>query len=410
MKIVYFDYWTKGISNFIEVDKKLKYQGHKTLLLHVGSFNSPHPENEIIHNIDVFDITYFKTKFIYTALKKINPDVVLSLNTTYIIDRCLVLSCRKLQITSVFMMHGQRSVGKDLENALRLAKRPKFKQYLGRAMKYFLIVIPNYTYAVLKNKFSNILRFNWVKVLFLYTKNPALSNRFPPSPDEIIFDKCLIYSKQYIEYYSKIGYSLEVMKVVGDPKNERLFRFLEGTINIEHCEKVVNLINKNSDYAVYIEDGFVEQQFGKWNYEYLSNHILELYRRLKNDNIELVVKLHPVTDKRIFNTPAFKEIIILQNESPEPLIKNAVFCVANASSLVSMALLMYKPILSPAWIDSFQRLPKLYIESNVASVWEKITDPIIKSVSKNRIDNLLDETVTIRSLGAVDNIVSEILK
>ena len=150
MTVVYFDYWTKGIHDFTEIDKVLKSHGHKTLLLHVGSFNSPQFNYEKINNIDVFDISYFKTKFIYIALIKIKPDVVLGLNTTYILDRCLVLSCRKLHITSVFVMHGQRSVGKKFENSLKHAKRPKLKRYLNRALKYTFIVIPNYILSISK--------------------------------------------------------------------------------------------------------------------------------------------------------------------------------------------------------------------------------------------------------------------
>ena len=118
MKIVYFDYWTGGIHNFKAIDFELKKLGHNTLLFHIGSFNESVESYEIIENIDCFDISHFKTKLIFNALKEIKPDVVISLNTTYIFDRVLIQSCKVLNIRTIFMMHGIRATGKNLDQAI----------------------------------------------------------------------------------------------------------------------------------------------------------------------------------------------------------------------------------------------------------------------------------------------------
>lgn len=411
MTIVFFDYWTKGIINFIEIDKQLKELGHKTLLLHIGSFNSPHPKNEIIQNIDVYDIRYFDTIYIYQVLKKIKPDVVLGLNTTYILDRCLVLSCRKLNIKSVFMMHGQRNVGKDLERVLSIMKnrRPAIVKYLSKINKYFSIVIPNYLYVLSLTNLKKVLLFNWLVVFIKTAKNPYTTNYYPPSAEEVIYDKCLIYASRYIDYYRKVGYPQEAIKIVGDPKNEKIFEYLEGKREIELPLSIMSLVNNKKPYALYIEDGFVEQQFGNWTADYLSTHLLEVYQRLKKDNIALVVKLHPVTNKAFFEKATLDEIIFTQDVSPEPLIKYADFCIANASSLVNMALLMYKPILTPQWTDSFNKLPQLYASAKVTKLWRNINDPLELNVNKEAIDQLLEQTVTVRTTGSVSRIIHEIL-
>ena len=78
MKIIFFDYWTKGVHNFVPIDEELKKRGHETLLLHIGSFRFPHSKEEVIANIQCRDILYYNTIFIYKALSIEKPDVVVS--------------------------------------------------------------------------------------------------------------------------------------------------------------------------------------------------------------------------------------------------------------------------------------------------------------------------------------------
>ena len=95
MKIVYFDYWTKGSYNFEAIDSILKLKNHDTILLHVNSFRNYGEEYCEVNNIKTLEIKELNTIFIYNALKKLKPDVIVTLNTPGILDRALVLSARK---------------------------------------------------------------------------------------------------------------------------------------------------------------------------------------------------------------------------------------------------------------------------------------------------------------------------
>ena len=70
MKIVYFDYWTKGSYNFEAIDSILKLKNHDTILLHVNSFRSQEVDNCEVNNIKTIEIKTLNTIFIYNALKK----------------------------------------------------------------------------------------------------------------------------------------------------------------------------------------------------------------------------------------------------------------------------------------------------------------------------------------------------
>ena len=76
MKVVYFDYWINGIRNFVPLNKSLVEAGQKTMLFHIGSFRDRKCDEEcIVDGILCHDIKYYKTKFIFNALKKINNTI-----------------------------------------------------------------------------------------------------------------------------------------------------------------------------------------------------------------------------------------------------------------------------------------------------------------------------------------------
>ena len=111
MKIAYFDYWTEGIQNFVPFDSMLRKRGHETLLLHIGSFNAVHSKEEVVNGIKCRDISYYNTKMIYKMIEQEKPDIIITLNTTKLLDRVITMSCRKLKIKSIYLMHGMRDFG-----------------------------------------------------------------------------------------------------------------------------------------------------------------------------------------------------------------------------------------------------------------------------------------------------------
>lgn len=412
MKIVYFDYWVGGIRNFISLDAKLKDMGHETLLFHVGSFNETVKQHESISSIKCFDISFFKTKYIFKALKKIQPDVIISLNTTYVVDRILVQSCKELGIKTVFMMHGDRATGDVLNKIIKETQKQhgNFLQKLKKGTKYFSVIIPNYVLSSFKFNLPGIFKLQFLQVLADYLFNTGRALYYPLHASELLHDKCLVYANKYKTYYAKIGYPKELIHVVGNPKHDELFRKIKNISFIyeDLPLEVQALLNKKQKYAVYLEDAFVESgnMFG-WTNEKRNHHLNEISEHLGKQNITLVVKAHPSSLIKNFELNT-KNIILLQKIDLDNLIYHSDFCIAHISTTVHIALLFNKPVIVPKWGIS-KEVADYYCHHGVANEWKDLLDKPDLSLNKIKRDTYIKHNITILESTAITNIINHII-
>jgi len=394
MKVVYFDYWTKGIHNFKLIDISLKSEGHETMLLHIGSFRYPKSKREeTINGILCRDVRYYKTIFLFKALRRIKPDLVIGLNTTYIMDRALVMACRRIGIRAVFMMHGDRAIDDEIEQVINSLSYNFFDK-MSKAKKYFFLVVPNYVFSTWKYSKNRLLKLIPFKVLLNTFNQPAISNYFPIHPEEITFDKCLIYANKYKEYYHNLGYRENQIAVTGNPKNDLFFELVNNKFPTEGIidNSIRKLISSGQKYALYLDDSYQEQGINGWSYDYFNDHILEISQRLHLDNLKLVVKTHPTTDflKVNKNNPN----IIFTNTDLEYLIYYSTFCIAHTSSTVNLAILIKKPVFIPQWGKS-KGLPDIYCKHGVAKKWNNLKDKLDLRINANAYNKFIDENITV---------------
>lgn len=412
MKIVYFDYWTNGIRNFTPINKILQKAGHKTMLFHIGSFRDKHCDKEcVIDGLLCRDISYYKTKSLFNALKKINPDVIVTLNTTYILDRALVLACKKLNIKTIFMMHGDRSTGNDLKIAIE-RNNYSLKSKILKSKKYLFTVIPNYIYSSWHYNKWNVLMMKPLKVLWITFKDTSLANFYPPFSDEIIHDKCLVYSNKYISYYQELGYNKSQIFVVGNSKYDKLFKLINESFPLELITD--NALNKflvsGNKYALYLEDSIQEQEDMRngigWSYQFLGEHLESISDRLKKDNIKLVVKLHPNTD--LTKIPKFNSDIIFAESDLEHLINYSVFCIGQFSTTINIAVILNKPILIPFW-GKCKMLPNHTVKHNVSNLWLRLEDEFDLSIDLKSRKLYKKENISILSDCSSELLYNEII-
>ena len=412
MKIVYFDYWTNGIRNFIPINKTLTNAGHKTMLFHIGSFRNQQCDKEYITDgILCRDIKYYKTKFLFNALKKINPDVIVTLNTTYILDRALVLACKKLNIKTIFMMHGDRSIGNEINTTIN-SSNYSLKSKILKSKKYLFTVIPNYIYSSWHYNKWNIIMMKPIKVIWKTFKNPSLANFYPPFSNEIIHDKCLVYANKYISYYEKLGYNKSQIKVVGNSQYDKLFQLIKESFPFNLMTN--NVLNKflvsGNKYALYLEDSIQEQENLRngigWSYQFLGEHLESIANRLKKDNITLVVKLHPNTD--LTKIPKFNSDIIFAESDLEYLINYSVFCIGQYSTTINVAVILNKPILIPFW-GKCKMLPNHTVKHNVSNLWLKLEDEFDLSIDLKSRKLYKKENISILSNESLDLLYNEIV-
>jgi len=412
MKVVYFDYWTGGIHNFVPLDKELKKLNHETMLFHIGSFNEHVEVKEKIGDIECFDISYFDTKFIYKALEKIKPDVVISLNTTYIFDRVLVQSCKLLGIKTIFMMHGIRATGTNLKDSIVQMEKSYGGIYkkIAKASKYFSTVIPNYIFSSYKFNILEFLKLRFLRVLIDYFLNTGRAFYFPSYSIELLHDKCLVYAIKYIDYYKQVGYREEQIFVVGDPKQDTLFARIA---NKDFCitnlpQKIQELIENNHKYAIYLEDSFVESNnlFG-WTKEDRNYQISEIANRLKHDGIKLVLKVHPTTCISCININS-DNCIVVEKIDLESLIWHSFFCIAHISSTVNIAVLMQKPVVVPQWGKSAY-VTDYFISNGIGNPWASLNDNLNLQINKESRELYIETDICIDTSNSLNLIIKEIL-
>lgn len=410
MKIAYFDYWTEGIQNFIPFDSELRNRGHETVLLHLGSFYSVHPKEEVIEGITCRDISYYNTSMIYEMLEIEKPDIVIVLNTTKILDRVVTISCRELKIKSIYLMHGIRDLGADNDQlvALMEASYNSFWKKIKKIRKYLTIVIPNYAYAVFKYKPINVINLRFLRVVYSYFKNPGKAFYSPEFRDELLNDKCLVYSANEGKYYEKFGYNFQNITVVGNPKNDFLNdKIINSKYDVGMLPlRVRDLIQSGNKYALYLEESFPEQNnMGGYTEEIRDRFVKECAERLKKDNLILVVKLHPTTDESTIG--ADYENCITEKNNLDALIYFSDFCICSLSTTINNCVLMKKPVVMPQWYAG-TNLPTFFVDAGVSNYWKSRDDELNLSVDEVKREEYIRDYITVVTPDAVKNVISAI--
>lgn len=412
MKVAYFDYWTKGYINFKTFDEALKAEGAETILLHIGSFRYEHPKEEVIDGIKCRDISYYNTKYVYEMLRQEMPDVVVSLNTTYLFDRALVLACRKLGIEIIFMMHGIRSFGKEgtavYLNEIKKAYNPLLRK-LAKGKKYIGTVIPNYIYSLRKYAPKKYWNLHFLKVIYSYFKDPGKSFRYPAYADEVIHDRCLIYCKNEIEYYSNLGYKQEQIEIVGSPKFDSLLQQIkDGSFDHSNLPEEIKSFVEGKPYALILDDPYPEQnQYAGVTNEDRIEYYHKMIDKFKDMGYSTVIKLHPATIEE--NVKIDREGVLITKKALDPLINNAAFCITHFSTTINNCVLMGKPVVKPHW-GKYSNVIKFYCELGVSNIWEDFEADIDLSINEKAREDFLDTFITVLEPVAKDNIVKAILR
>lgn len=410
MKVVFFDYWTKGLRNFIQLNEELKKEGIDCFLLHTGSFREANNDTkgvEEINGVKCVEISSLNTNKIYDAIEKIQPDVVISLNTSYVLDRALVLSCRKFDIRLVFMMHGDRPLGNQVSETVKSYKSGLFYKII-KTIRYAGFYIPNYLYTLRKCTPKRFYSFHPIKVLYSYFKNPALSRFYPKYSDELIHDECLIYTEKYVDHYAKVGYQREQITKVGKPELDPLFqRILANDFHLKELPtSVQELLENGEKYAVYIENSYPEvQQYG-WDDDYRNEHLQAIEAALKQKGYKMVIKLHPTVDE---NKIKVKDSILVKKCDNPTLMYYSAFAIVHASSMNELPVILNKPIVFPRWGKS-KGIVDFFENWGITKDWDDPMNlPELKIDQKNR-EKYINEVINFTDGQSMQRIVNHIIK
>lgn len=343
MKILFFDYWLKGVANFERLVPELQlHSGIELKMIHVGSWKEPQQLIVNQHKGFVsYDISYYGTSNLYKILKRERPDVVVMLNLTFLLDKAIISFCRRLDIHIIYLAHGRLYK----ENAIEAISKKINKDFKGRFFEKIrfdtLVTIYNYFYATV---FLQLNLKKFVNSINVLLKNPALMTIFAKYNNELAVDKILLFfeddKKVLIDNF---GFPQEKIEVVGNPE---LDVFIEK--EIYERKKVYSQYEIERDYVLYLEDGFVQSK--KMTTDEWYQLIDEILIICNKQNLQLVIKLHPRTNyaihERFFTS---KNIVAIEKGDLKNLIVHSCAVISQQSTTITFALIVGKRVLSPRW-------------------------------------------------------------
>ena len=106
-RVVFFDYWTKGVHNFLRLMPYAPAGSAEFQLFHLGSWREGSvPRVQMIEGLPTVDIAAYRGMRLPDILRSLRPDVLVGLNMHTTFDRALFLTCRRLGIPTVYVQHG----------------------------------------------------------------------------------------------------------------------------------------------------------------------------------------------------------------------------------------------------------------------------------------------------------------
>lgn len=371
MKILYFDYWTKGLShNILPLDKLLSKSGVDRIMVHLGSWRDSSVSNEeVIEGLKCRDIRCYGGS-LRRMLMEERPDVVYVLNVGGVVDRLMNRICRNLHIRTVFMMHGIPPLGgnvavekKRLNKAFtlfkRLSKVPKYAmvytQYLGEiARKNPLEIARPRTYAHL------------VQMLI----SPGSMYSDPCIDKDLYPNTALVYAKVYKKFYEeRMQFDPIATIVVGNPNLDPVLSLASAP---DSRARVSSLYEKlgiplDKPIFVFLVDG-LDDGLSTFTEEDWLNELKDVTDAVLAFGGRLILKLHPTNKKQLVQglLGSVPGVHILQNEVDLSIVVGATATVGHISSALVIPLALNIPVFVPQWSKVYRDYD--YYVSNGAAV------------------------------------------
>jgi hypothetical protein len=214
--ILYFDYWTRGIRHFENIDSSLKELGYSSLLVHMDSMRErEYEQSQIKNGILCKDISLYSNSLIKVLLIEA-PRVLIILNNQTE-DKILLRACRALKIKTIFLMHGALVPPKHMiKNAELIDTAFNFSKKLKKIPKYLRLLL-DYQKAAFLDCWYGVFDFEIYLYLYRVASSPGRAVMGFWKYKDSRADLALVYSEEDKENLQKIfGYDSQAVVVVGN--------------------------------------------------------------------------------------------------------------------------------------------------------------------------------------------------
>ena len=343
-KIIYFDCWTQGVSNYEYIDIHLR-EKYRTFLLHVESlivpYFAPHIDTswyrkdceQTIGGIRCRDVSAYGGLKIAEILKQESPDLVIMLSLSHLHNRIMTAACKRLGIKVVYMMHGWVFSQEDnqlLVDDLKKSNKFSFLLKCKKVLK-FLHLLVEYRVAS-RNMYDTLnIALQLFSAPFSFVWNPKRHH-------SLDVDRCFAYTDLDIVSISETHkISAEKIVVIGNPKIDWAL--------------AVDKQNKAKHRILYIEQSLTEQ--GWISDKEQAALLFFLKETAIRNNLEFVIRLHPGTNRKLF-IQKFGEGYTLtpDREKIEDSFREASIVAGHASTALSESIACRIPTISILWLSN----------------------------------------------------------
>lgn len=421
MSILFFDYWTTGIHNFVPLYERLQKLGFSAQMLHLGSLRDPSiPQRQVLNEIVCEDISLYGGS-IAKALSKLRPRVVVMLNTTLTIDRTVNRLCRMMGIRTIYLMHGITAIGNDLDELVQhqsahwtVVKRfGKVKKYARLSLGYLAVIAKHNPIEMLDPRTYG----HFVQMVLW----PCASQQRPWLHKDIYCDRALVYANVYRDSLLKeTGYPKDRVIVVGNPNLDSAYALArDPQAPIRALARIEALgVVQGRKAVVYMEDAFPEQGIGGWTEQTRINELRTIARSVQAAGFDLIVKMHPGSNSKAaveeFSNDDQTHIVLKADLSE--LILGCVATIGHISTTLMLPVVLERPLIVPTWSPGLERLG-YYVTAGAATPAtspEKLIELLINldalaSLDNNRLQGFVREFITHTDGCSQDRIVAEIV-
>jgi hypothetical protein len=420
MKILYFDYWTKGLPhNILPLDRLLSASGFERVMSHVGSWRDPSVrDEEVIDGLLCREIRYYSG-----SLRKMfvteKPDVVFVLNVGGTLDRLVNRICRNLSIKTVFLMHGVLPLGNNIDvEKQRLNKAFTIAKRISKAPKYLRIY---------RRYLSEIARTNPVELfapgtyghIFQMIVSPGSVYSDPWIDKDLYPDLALLYSEAYRKVFEeRWKFPPGAIRVVGNPQLDPVFQLANAPDSRERISNLYSSLGIPLDkpLVVFLVDG-LDSGRSTFNEDEWLEELQEVASAVRAFRGRLILKLHPTNNRRKVER-AFRsvsDVHILQTETDLSVVLGATAAIGHISSALTIPIALNIPVLVPQWSNVYKKFD-YYLSNGVAipaNTSKELEDILIlitkgKRFTSPRHNDFVREYVGMRDGNTLNRIATEI--
>ena len=401
MKIIFLDSGLKGISNFTRLVPGLlkTLPGVEIKLIFNDSWRG-HVTEPVVNlpGFRGYDISTYGTNSYYRVLKREKPDLVVTLNNYFLLDKAINVICRKLKIPVVYLSHGRLS-GREMAMSLPSYKRDMKKP--PKINKDNFLILSNY----LKSTLLRGKPWMFFSSLWALATKPGTMLATSLYNEELKVDKNLVYFNSCKDIMVKErGFPADNIHVVGNPEFDSFHNS-----SVAPIKSIYPNLREGQKYILYLEDGFLQN--GIMNKEQWMKHLAEINESVKATGNKLAIKFHPRTDIVPLKDFLEEEDIDFFGKEADmkSLISHSEGVISVFSTTITFALIMGKNVWSPRW-DATEKIAKNYPENVIRYVYspEELKRAITGGETTNRNENYLQQEVGTPDGQSINRIVKHL--